>query len=104
MAKRYIVTEDKGCGCGSFIGFVIVVGILMTIAPYLLMGLAVILIVAAIIYIPRYRENKRRNLEEAEIAERERQYELKKRRAEIEEKERKLNSKANQQDDNWEDF
>lgn len=108
VAKRYIVTEDSGCGCGgcgTIFAFLILGSILISIAPYLLAGLVVILIIVGIIYYPKYKENKQRKKQEAEFAERERQIEIELRKRELEKREKEVFGHKNSDDvDNWEDF
>lgn len=106
MAKRYVVREESGCGCGSFFVFAIVASVLMTIAPYLLIAVLVIAVIAGIIYYPKYKSNKQRKKDEADLAERERQIELTKRRRDLDRQEQELNGPkgSDSSDDEWKDF
>lgn len=108
MSKKYIVKEKSGCGCWTFFGFLIIAGIFMTYLP-IIAGVAVIAaIIWGIVYYPKYKVNKQRKQDEAEIAERERQIELERRRMDLENQEKELKSKRNDnnetEDSNWDDF
>ncbi|MGM7316024.1 hypothetical protein ABRY77_10525 [Enterococcus casseliflavus] len=106
MAKRYIVTEDNGCGClsgcGGVIGFLLIGSFLMVIAPYLIGFFVVLAIILGIIFIPKIRLNKQKQREEAELDERERRLALEQRRRDLERREKEMSSSSERKD--WSDF
>ncbi|MBV7390078.1 hypothetical protein [Enterococcus alishanensis] len=104
MGKKYVVTEESGCGCWSVIGFLFLCSIFITIAPYLLFILIIAVIIGLIIYIPKMRQRKQHAAEEAELAERERQLELRAKRIALEKRERELNDHKEIDNDGWDDF
>lgn len=108
MGKRYIVTEDNGCGCsgcGTVFAFLIIGSILISIAPYLLAALLVILIIVGIIYYPKYKENKNHQKQEKEFADREKQIEIELRRRELEKREKEVfGNKSSNEPTDWDDF
>ena len=105
MAKRYVVTENTGCGCGSgcggVIGFLLIGSFLMAVAPYLLVFFVILGIILAIIYVPKMKANKQRLKEEEELNERERRLELEQRRRDLERREKEMASSENK---DWSDF
>lgn len=104
MGKRYVVTEESGCGCWSVIGFLFLGSIFITIAPYLLILLIIAVVIGLIIYIPKLKQRKQQAAEEAELAERERQLELQAKRIALEKRERELNGQQDVDDEDWDDF
>lgn len=67
MGKRYIVTEDTGCGCGcggcmNFILVLIVISILASIAPYLIVVALVILLIWLFVGYPKRKQKKWNNV------------------------------------------
>lgn len=108
MSKRYVIKEESNSGCWSFLGIMIVLGIFVAYLP-IIAGIAVILaIIWRIFYYPKYKAEKQRKKEEAEIAERERQLDLEQKRMDLEARERELKAQRNKsqelKDDTWDDF
>lgn len=105
MGKRYVVTEESGCGCGSLLVGAIFLSIITPFVPYIA-GIIVILVgIWLLFYIPKRNANKRKQREEDELAERERQLNLKQKRMELEARERELRNKWNENsNDSWDDF
>lgn len=108
MSKTYIVKEKSGCGCWTFLGFIIIAGVFMTYLP-IIAGIAIVAaIIWGIIYYPKYKVKKQRQQEENDIAERERQLELEKRRIELDNQEKDIRNQNNNinesNDSNWDDF
>ncbi|EMW6211836.1 hypothetical protein AAFD74_001883 [Enterococcus faecalis] len=111
MGKRYIVTEDSGCGgcgCGTILGLAILITFIGSILPYLIPIVIIGLIIFLIFYIPKYKENKKKATEENEINERERRLELEAKRMDLERRERQLKEKREnlekQNNDEWVDY
>ena len=109
MGKRYVVTEESGCGCGTLFVGAILISLFISIAPYLI-PIAIIAIVCWFIFAyPKRKEIKRKAQEEAaieaEILEMERTNELEHRRIEAEriKEELRLKKEKNSKED-WSDF
>lgn len=84
MSKTYIVKEKNGCGCGTLLGLAIIISIIYSMLPFIAIFLAIAAIAWGIWYFyvkkPQLNLQKAKDQEEAEIAEMERQNELKKRK------------------------
>lgn len=108
MSKRYVVTEESGCGCGSLVVGAIFLSIIYPYVPYLVGIIVIIAIIWLIIYIPKYNKKKKRQMEEDELAEREHQLILEQRRMDLEVREREMRNKRNRlngdRDSSWDDF
>lgn len=94
MAKKYVVKEESGCGCSSFIGLCIIAFVLIQYGIYIAAAIMAILVVAAVVfykvYYPAIKANKAAEAEEAALAERERRIANEQRRREIEANEKEL--------------
>ena len=108
MAKRYVVTEESGCGCGSFFFGAIALMFISPFIPFLAGILAVVAIIWLIIYIPKYRVKKQQQREYDELAERERQLDLQQKIMDLEAREKELRKKqedfTDSKDNSWDDF
>ena len=108
MSKKYVIKKESNSGCWSFFGVMLALGIFVAYLP-IIAGIAVVAaIIWGIIYYPKYKAEKQRKMEEAEIAERERQLELEQKRMALEARERELKAQRDQsyggEDDAWDDF
>lgn len=105
MSKRYIVTESRGggcgCGCIGLLFFLIFGSLILSILPYLMIFIVIAGIILALIYIPKIRDARQRQKEEAELDERERRLNLERRRKELERRERELHASDSE---DWKDF
>lgn len=89
MGKRYVLKQERGCGTGCFsiFGFIILGSVLISIAPFLLAIVAVVAVVWAIMYFPKYKTNRERRQREDDLAERERRLDYERRKRDIERRE-----------------
>ncbi|MEO5293819.1 hypothetical protein [Enterococcus cecorum] len=94
MNKKYVVEEQSGCGCGTFIGICIIIYLLVKYGVYIATFSIIALIIAIIIFwtkrYPKIKAEQNAANEEANLAERERRIENEIRRRKIEAKEKEL--------------
>lgn len=118
MAKRYVVQEDSGCGCGGLFLAVLFFGFIIGHWQIILAIIAVIGAIIWIIYWPKHQAKKQQAAEEAALAKRRCELELEQQRLELEQRERELAAKrkqlypdeqltedsAHKNDEDWSDF
>ncbi|WP_430598237.1 hypothetical protein [Enterococcus sp. AZ177] len=103
MGKRYVVTEESGCGCGTLFVGALLISLFTAALPYLIPVVIIAIICWFVFGYPKMKENKRKAKEEAEILELERLNELERRRIEAERVQEELRSKKEKKND-WSDF
>lgn len=93
MGKRYVITEEKpGCGCGSILGIIVLIGIAVTFWPLFLAAAIIGIIVWYFKFYPDQKIRRQHAKEEKRIERLEKEVALKRRKLNIENHETTLES------------